>query len=133
MENPAIEASPSFCALHADDQACEDCIRCGAFACERCRRVIDGDVLCRLCAARKSNRPPSPQAKTALALAWLGFVGVLPGLVGGVLGWTERRRIARGDAPASGLGYAELARSLGIFYLCVLAVGMLWGLSRLLE
>src|SRR4051812_41989091 len=98
--------------MHPDVDADAVCSRCGAFVCARCHRLVEGQVLCAGCDERVRTLPPSAAAKLAILLALFGPVGLVPGLVGGGLGWRELHRIRRGEAPASGEGYAVVARAL---------------------
>ena len=101
------------CAVHAEVDARSVCSRCGAFVCEACERVFEGVTTCAACVEREDNRPPSREAVVAIVFAVLVPVGLIPGLIGGVLGWRELVRIRRGQAPRSGEGYARLAVGLG--------------------
>ncbi|MBS2026362.1 MAG: hypothetical protein JST54_00540 [Deltaproteobacteria bacterium] len=58
---------------------------------------------------------------TALIVALLMPFGLVPGLIGGMLGRHELSRIKRGESPKSGEGYARLALWLGV----VAVVGLL--------
>jgi hypothetical protein len=122
---------PQRCAAHPEADSCAVCERCGAFLCEACRRTVDEKILCAACEERRSNRPPSREATVALILAALGPVGILPGLVGGFLGWRELKRIRDGASPASGEGWARLAQALGALYAVALVAVLLWALARM--
>ena len=125
-EQPADLAAPRRCALHRSSDAEEVCARCGAFLCAECRRPLEGALVCAGCEERRANRPPSGEANLALTLALLGFAGLLPGIVGGLLAWRELRRIRAGTAPTSSEGYARLACALGALYAVALAAALGW-------
>jgi hypothetical protein len=127
---PETEPAPRRCALHPEADACGVCDRCGAFVCEACRHPSGETTLCAACEDRRTNRPPSREASVALLLAGLGPLGLVPGLVGGFLGWRELGRIRRGEAPASGEGWARLAQALGALYAVALVALVCWAVAR---
>jgi hypothetical protein len=61
----------------------------------------------------------------------LGPFGVVPGIVGGVLGLLELRRIRGGDAPSSGEGYAVFACALGTVFAVAAAFLALSAIARM--
>ncbi|MGC4118936.1 MAG: hypothetical protein QM765_31090 [Myxococcales bacterium] len=129
-EAAAPAAETRFCAAHPAAEACALCDRCGAFVCPACRRSVDGQVLCAACEDRRSNRPPSREAKASLVLALLGPLGLAPGIAGGILAWHELGRIRRGESPATGAGYCQLAQALGVLYALVLLLGIISLVNR---
>lgn len=124
---------PKRCALHSAADAVAVCERCGAFACESCRRDVEGSALCASCQDRRLNRPPSAAAVLSLVLAALTPLGLLPGIAGGVIGARELKRIQAGQSPVTGEGYARLARALGAFSAAALVAIVLWAVARSLE
>ena len=122
--------SEPLCALHAGVPSAFTCDRCGRFACGACE---GGGGLCNECFVRTSAGSSSALAKVGLALGMLGTVTLLPGIAALAIGHIERRRIAEGRAPPSGMPLARGAILLG--WVCVAALGAvaLWALSRALE
>ena len=114
---PTDSAAIRRCAVHPAVDARAVCSRCGAFVCEVCERVEGGVTTCAACVEREDNRPPSADAKVALVFALLMPFGLIPGLIGGVLGWRELARIKRGQSPKAGEGYVRLAVGLGVMAL----------------
>ena len=119
-------AEPGRCVVH-DTEASAICARCGAFVCERCHQPRADQLLCLACQERHANQPPSREALAALVLSLLGPLGIVPALLGGVLGWRELRRIRAGFAPESGEGYARLAQALGALFAVLSAA---WALTH---
>jgi hypothetical protein len=115
----------AVCSRHGEVLATFTCARCGRFACDAC---AGGEGLCSECFVRSSAAPSSALAKVGLALGLLGLCTSLPGLAALVIGYVERRRIAEGRAPPSGLPLARGAIILG--WLCVAAL-VAFGLRRL--
>lgn len=129
------------CAVHHEAPAVVVCTRCGAFACEACAVLTRAPLVCRACEPFLDARP-SPWATWSVWLTAFGVAGlfcgpfvpllnllvvpaaVLSGPVGLVLAVIERRAINRREAPAAGNGRVGLAIAMGVFHLCVLALGL---------
>lgn len=122
--------SEAICARHPGVPSAFTCDRCGRFACEAC---AGGGGLCSECFVRASGGPSSALAKVGLALGVLGTFTLLPGVAALAVGVIERRRIAEGRAPPSGMPLARGAIMLGWLSATLLALmGMAW-LARTME
>lgn len=112
------------CALHPDVQAVESCSRCGAFVCASCLEYhLDGGARCQGCMNRERTERPSGRAVAALVFAILGIqCGLLPGIIGLVLGTAELSAIERGEAPAAGKAIARGGQIIGAISAVLLAL-----------
>ncbi|PZR07180.1 MAG: hypothetical protein DI536_28390 [Archangium gephyra] len=112
------------CAKHPDVQAVENCSRCGAFVCPSCLEFhLDGGIRCANCMDRDRTEKPSGRAVAALVFAVLGIqCGLLPGIVGLVLGTAELSAIERGEAPAAGRSLARGGQIIGGIAAALLAI-----------
>jgi len=122
--------SEPLCARHAGVPSTFTCDRCGRFGCSACE--ADGG-LCSECFVRASGGPSSRLAKVGLALGMLGTCTLLPGVAALAIGVFERRRIAEGRAPPSGMPLARGAIILGWVSVAALVAIGLRALSRALE
>lgn len=119
--------SGARCALHPDLQAVESCSRCGAFVCAGCLEFhLDGGTRCQNCMNRERTEKPSGRAIAALVFAILGVqCGLLPGIIGLVLGTAELSAIERGEAPAAGKSLARGGQILGAISAVLLALTLI--------
>ncbi len=117
-----MEATAAPCPSHPDRPADGTCSRCGTFLCEKCRKWQVGRMLCLRCHTVALGEKPSQRATLALIFATVGFCGFLPGVVALVLGYQELAAIKRGESPASGHGWAVLARNVGWFHVTMIAI-----------
>ena len=121
------DLSQARCALHPEAQAVESCSRCGAFVCAPCLEFhLDGGVRCQQCMTRDRTEKPSTRAVVALVFGILGLqCGLLPGVVGLVLGTAELSAIEQGEAPAAGRSLARGGQILGGVSAALLALVVL--------
>jgi len=120
----------ALCARHPEVASTFTCDRCGRFGCDACAA---GGGVCHECFVRSSAGASSALAKVGLALGMLGTFTLLPGVAALVIGSIERRRIAEGRAPPSGLPLARGAIILGWVCVTLLALIGMSLLSRALE
>lgn len=115
------------CAVHSEVAATATCGRCGKFICDPCGRWASQQRWCVDCFKRFDPKP-SKEAKRALLLSTLGFLFIVPGLVGFVLARRELKRIATGQSLESSRDTAELARNLGLVSFVMLALIIVWAI-----
>ncbi|HYV49096.1 MAG TPA: DUF4190 domain-containing protein [Myxococcaceae bacterium] len=120
----------ALCAHHPEVASTFTCDRCGRFGCASCE---GGGGLCTECFVRSSAGSSSALAKVGLALGMLGTCTLLPGVAALFIGFVERRRIAEGRSPPTGLPLARGAIILGWVSIAGMGAVALWALSRALE